>query len=235
MATTSRAEIDDGERDVNTSGGDGSIEGGASGGVRARLAIRDPPGCTVAEQLTDGATATDVQWADASDGTVEQFRTHRGLEAEPIFVADDEFVYRLAEANAARDCPCQWIESLGYPIADVSVTSQPTQLVVTLLLPSPEPIVEIVDTLESRGSSVRLECLVRSIPDDDESIVVDVGLLTDRQREVLEVAYRMGYFSYPRESDAATVAAELGIVRSTLAEHLAAAQRRLFEGIFDDR
>ena len=235
MATTSRGEIDDGERDVGTPGDDGSVEADASGGVRARLAIRDPPGCAVAEGLLDGATATDVQWADASSGTVEQFRSRRGLEAEAIFVAGEEAVYRLADADAARNCPCQWIESLGYPIADVSVTSQPTQLVVTLLLPSPEPIVEIVDALESRGASVRLECLVRSIPDDDESIVVDAGRLTDRQREVLEVAYRMGYFSYPREGDAATVAEELGIVRSTFAEHLAAAQRRLFEGIFEER
>ena len=223
MATTSRAEIDD-----------GTIDADASDGVRARLAIRDPPGCSVAEQVTDGATATDVQWADASGDTVEQFRSRRGLEADPIFVAGDESVYRLTD-DGDGDCPCRWIESLGYPIADVTVTSQPSQLVVTLLLPSPEPIVEIVDALESRGASVRLECLVRSIPDDDESIVVDAGRLTDRQREVLEVAYRMGYFSYPREGNATAVAEELGIVRSTFAEHLAAAQRRLFEGIFEER
>ncbi|AXR80597.1 helix-turn-helix domain-containing protein [Natrarchaeobaculum sulfurireducens] len=235
MATTGRPEIDDGERDVSTSGADGPIESDTSGGVRARLAIRDPPGCAVADVVADGATATDVQWADASAGTVEQFRARRGLEAEPIFAADEESVYRLADADADRDCPCRWIESLGYPIADVSVTGQPSQLVVTLLLPSPEPIVEIVDALESRGVSVRLECLVRSIPHDDESIVVDAGRLTDRQREVLEVAYRMGYFSYPREGNATAVAEELGIVRSTFTEHLAAAQRRLFEGIFDER
>ena len=234
MATTSRTEIDDGERDVNAPDDHGRLESGVSDGIRARLAIRDPPGCAVAEQLTDGATATDVQWADTSGNTVEQFRSRRRLEADRIFVADGESVYRLTDADAG-DCPCRWIESLGYPIADVTVTSQPTQLVVTLMLPSPEPIVEIVDALESRGASVRLECLVRSIPDDDESIVVDAGRLTDRQREVLEVAYRMGYVSYPREDSASAVAEELGIVRSTFAEHLAAAQRRLFEGIFDDR
>ncbi len=222
MATTSRAEIDD-----------GTIDADASDGVRARLAISEPPGCAVVEELTGGAVATDVQWADTAGDTVEQFRSRRGLEAESIFVADDESIYRLTDDGG--DCPCRWIESLGYPIADVTVTGQPSQLVVTLLLPSPESIVEIVEALESRGASVRLECLVRSIPDDDESIVVDAGRLTDRQREVLEVAYRMGYFSYPRECNAAAVAEELGIVRSTFAEHLAAAQRRLFEGIFDER
>ncbi len=203
-------------------------------GVRARLSISDPPQCAVAETVSDDATATDIRWTGTSDHTVEQFHAPSGLDAESIFTADDQSVYRLTDIDA-DDCPCRLIESLGYPIADASVTSQPTQLLITLLLPSPRPIVEIIDVLESRGVSVHLECLVRSMPDDDESIVIDTGRLTDRQREVLEVAHRMGYFSYPRQNDASTVAEELGIVRSTFTEHLAAAQRRLFEGMFDDR
>ncbi len=232
MATSSRPEggVED-DRELSRADGTATVPGG----VRARLAISDPPGCAVADRVTDGATATDVTWVDADGGTVEQFRSRPGLEADPIFVADEECVYRLEDADRSRDCPCEWIESLGYPIADVSVRSQPSQLVVTLLLPSPEPIAEIVEALESRQATVRLECLVRSIPADEESIVVDAGRLTDRQREVLEVAHRMGYFSYPRQSDAATVAEELGIVRSTFAEHLAAAQRRLLEGVFEER
>jgi hypothetical protein len=64
-------------------------------------------------------------------------------------------------------------------------------------------------------------------------VPVDLERLTDRQREVVETAYRMGYFEYPRETNASGVAAELGIEPSTLAEHLAAAQSKLLGAVLD--
>lgn len=44
--------------------------------------------------------------------------------------------------------------------------------------------------------------------------------LTPRQREVLEVAYRAGYFDWPRQSTAEEVADALGIARPTVHAHL---------------
>lgn len=233
-AGSTTADYDVGETTTDTSGVEESTAGNAqtaTGGVRARLAIHNPPSCTVAATLEDGATATDVRRAEGNGEAVEQFRSSRQLAVDPVFEAGGEYVYRVAD-DGERNCPCRLIESLGYPIDDVAVRTNPTRLVVSLVLPSPEPIAEVVTTLEETGASVRLECLVRSIPEDGESVVVDTGRLTDRQQEVLEVAYRMGYFAYPREHSAEEVAAELGIVRSTFAEHLAAAQGRLFDGIF---
>ncbi|MEF8887534.1 MAG: helix-turn-helix domain-containing protein, partial [Haloarculaceae archaeon] len=49
----------------------------------------------------------------------------------------------------------------------------------------------------------------------------------DRQREVVETAYEMGYFEYPRESNATEVATALDIQPSTFTEHLTAAQGKL--------
>ncbi|MXR20896.1 helix-turn-helix domain-containing protein [Halobacterium bonnevillei] len=42
------------------------------------------------------------------------------------------------------------------------------------------------------------------------------GLLTDRQRDVLETALRMGYFEVPRETSLADVAEELDVDKSTV-------------------
>lgn len=64
-------------------------------------------------------------------------------------------------------------------------------------------------------------------------VVVDRGTLTDRQREVLETAHRMGYFEHPKRTNAGEVAAELGITTSTLTGHLSAAQRMLLGVILD--
>jgi len=114
------------------------------------------------------------------------------------------------------------------------VQSSPPQLLLTLLLPSPQPLGKIVDQLETVGESVSLSCLVGAqSADGADPTVVDRGRLTDRQREVLEIAYSMGYFAYPREADASQVAEALDISRSTFAEHLATAQHRLLAGVLD--
>lgn len=57
--------------------------------------------------------------------------------------------------------------------------------------------------------------------------------LTDRQREVLDVAYSLGYYDVPRRSSTTDVAAELGVDDSTVSEHLQRAERNLLETILD--
>jgi predicted DNA binding protein len=62
-----------------------------------------------------------------------------------------------------------------------------------------------------------------------------IGALTDRQREVLTVAYGMGSFEHPHEANAEAVAAALDVTPSTFAEHLAAAQSKLVDSILGRR
>ena len=57
--------------------------------------------------------------------------------------------------------------------------------------------------------------------------------LTDRQRQVLEVAYRAGYFGWPRDSTAAEVAESLDIASATLHGHLRKAEASVLEALFD--
>jgi len=51
-----------------------------------------------------------------------------------------------------------------------------------------------------------------------------VDALTDRQREALQVAYRAGYYAWPRESTAEEIAETLGIAPATLHAHLRKAE-----------
>ncbi|MDY6818742.1 MAG: helix-turn-helix domain-containing protein [Halobacteriales archaeon] len=51
--------------------------------------------------------------------------------------------------------------------------------------------------------------------------------LTDRQREVIQTAYDMGYYEVPREVSTEAIAAELDVDPSTVAEHLQRAERNL--------
>ncbi|WP_436907918.1 bacterio-opsin activator domain-containing protein [Halosimplex marinum] len=57
--------------------------------------------------------------------------------------------------------------------------------------------------------------------------------LTARQREVLEAAYRAGYFAWPRESTAEEVADALGVAPSTVHAHLRKSEAAILAELLD--
>jgi hypothetical protein len=59
--------------------------------------------------------------------------------------------------------------------------------------------------------------------------------LTDRQRECLTVAWRMGYFEVPRESTLAEVADALDVDTSTVSEVIRRGTQRVLERFFFER
>ena len=52
-------------------------------------------------------------------------------------------------------------------------------------------------------------------------------ILTERQEEVIRVAFSSGYFDYPKRTGSSKLASRLGISISTLSEIMRAAQRRI--------
>ncbi|WP_089820894.1 helix-turn-helix domain-containing protein [Halogranum amylolyticum] len=57
--------------------------------------------------------------------------------------------------------------------------------------------------------------------------------LSERQREVLDLARRRDYYQWPREVSAGDLADELGISKATLLEHLRKAESKLLGGDVD--
>lgn len=56
--------------------------------------------------------------------------------------------------------------------------------------------------------------------------------LTDRQLEVVFVAYSNGYFESPRRTSGEDIAADLGISPPTFSEHLRAAEHKILTMLF---
>jgi DNA-binding CsgD family transcriptional regulator len=71
------------------------------------------------------------------------------------------------------------------------------------------------------------------LADASFSLLSPLNLLTEKQREVLLTAYRMGYYDIPRKSTTGEIAKKLGIVDSTVVEHLRKAERRLIKQIIE--
>jgi DNA-binding CsgD family transcriptional regulator len=59
--------------------------------------------------------------------------------------------------------------------------------------------------------------------------------LTERQEEVLQMAYFSGFFQWPRDINATQLAELLGISQPTVSRHIRTGQRELFSLVFDQR
>lgn len=91
---------------------------------------------------------------------------------------------------------------------------------------SQEQLSDAFTEMQAAGFDVTLEKL-----HDYRIQKTPLDVLTDRQHEVLEVAYELGYYDVPRRSSTEEVAAELGVDDSTVSEHLQRAERNLLTNL----
>ena len=70
----------------------------------------------------------------------------------------------------------------------------------------------------------------------DEGRISDryLGKLTNRQREAITLAYRLGYFNTPKDATGEDIADEMEISHSAFHSHIRNAERQLFDVLFAD-
>jgi len=85
---------------------------------------------------------------------------------------------------------------------------------------------EKIDTLGIRYRVVLLA-------DANFSPISPLNRLTEKQREVMMEAYKMGYYDIPRKITSEELAESLGLVGSTVVEHLRKAEQRLMTQLFE--
>lgn len=85
---------------------------------------------------------------------------------------------------------------------------------------------DMIAGFEAEGTDVTLRQL-RGYRVEDAPL----DTLTDRQREVLQVAFQRGYYDVPRSASTEAVAADLGLDDSTVSEHLQRAERNLIAAV----
>lgn len=92
-------------------------------------------------------------------------------------------------------------------------------------------VIDLVEDRYPQADMTRRQQITRS-QDGGQQTQLLADELTDRQREVLEVALYSGYFEWPRTASGEEVADSLGIAPATFSQHLRRAQRQVFEDIF---
>jgi predicted DNA binding protein len=76
---------------------------------------------------------------------------------------------------------------------------------------------------------------ISSVGQDTPLLTLDDALptLTERQREVLQTAFRQGYYEIPRQTTTEAIASSVGIERRTAEEHLRRAENKLIAGLIE--
>ena len=85
---------------------------------------------------------------------------------------------------------------------------------------------QIQKSLE-KVASIGLRYKIVSLTDAKFSPNSPLAKLTEKQREVIITAYKLGYYDIPRKINSETLAKKLNIGNATLGEHLRKAERRL--------
>ncbi|KTG14032.1 helix-turn-helix domain-containing protein [Haloferax profundi] len=211
----------------------------SAAGIRAELKVTGPSGCPVASVSKDDSSgyALSRSMAPNQEGSVTEEFVFDSDEAVPedmerLFDYGDGTVYRFAREGGIG-CPCEQVETFDCPVVDVQ--TRDGALFLTFHAPDVETLRDVVASLRESSGSVDVRRLLQSSSDESRDLVlVERGQLTDRQREVLEMAHEMGYFDHPRQANKGEVATELGITTSTFSEHLAMAQKKLMGAILQD-
>jgi predicted DNA binding protein len=206
--------------------------------TQVELAVDAREVCPVATASAEQGVAEPVSWSERPDGTVvEEFSVDgeadidgAAAESELLFDTGTRTRYRFERTPDPATCPCERIESLGVPVTDVR--ARDGSLYVTFYVADVTRVREIVDEFRERYGSVRLTQLRRSGDTaGGDPVRIDRGRLTERQYEVLDTAFRMGYFERPKGANASEVAAELDISVATTVEHLSRAQTKVLESL----
>jgi PAS domain S-box-containing protein len=205
-------------------------------------------GGTVLDRVADaaGATLATAGTMSAPDGSLRLFLTATGAEADVVeaaLVTDDA----VAEGSLVADLEeeCLFDVSLSDAVlADlVDRGAVPVQLAadggetrLTVEVTDERAARETFTFLEERtqgASLVGYREHERPVRTRQEFRAALAERFTDRQETALRTAYHGGFFDWPRGADGEELADGMGISRPTYHQHLRAAQRKVFEELFE--
>lgn len=92
-----------------------------------------------------------------------------------------------------------------------------------VLAPKRAAVEDLVNTLERRGLAIELAAI---------RTAKGSGSLTGRQDQVLSLAYKLGYFEFPKKINLSDLAKKLGVAKSTLSEILRTGEEKILHAYF---
>ncbi len=145
-----------------------------------------------------------------------------------------EVVHVTSDVEPA--CPCTVFAEFGCVPEIVDTVG--ARLLIETYLSDRERLSDLVDALKAVTDGLRLRKLKRIDTGDLERsrdiVTLDLFELTETQRETVATAVAEGYYSSPRETSVAELAAEFGISASALSQRLNAVESKLATAAFTE-
>lgn len=160
---------------------------------------------------------------DAHGDVVEAISRHGTVSDVEVLWEDDEEEKTLAQVRTGNHLILLEASRSGVPLeTPFEIQDGVGEWV---LRASHDSLSELGSLFDSMGMRYTIE-YVRDFEEDD-------GLLTDKQRDVVETADELGYYDTPREASLSEVADELGVAKSTCSEMLHRAEGKIVNSFLD--
>lgn len=92
---------------------------------------------------------------------------------------------------------------------------------------------ELLRTVKRAGIDATTATISPATLSEATSVTIDLDVLTDKQRDTLELAISEGYYERPRETDLTTLADRLGLSKSAVSQRLRNAETNLVTNALD--
>ncbi|WP_418285001.1 bacterio-opsin activator domain-containing protein [Halorubrum sp. DTA46] len=139
-----------------------------------------------------------------------------------FIVSGDCPAYRLAELGSLPKT-VEGVDGRGRIVAEIPLRYDPPAVTERFLEEYPDFELVAKRTRETHTPMVTPSTVQQPILDS----------LTERQRNILQTAFEMGYYEWPRDCTGQDVANEFGITSATFSEHIFAAERKILTFMFE--
>ena len=211
--------------------------------VQVELDVEAVPLGALTDTLPTGTTVDVLSTVSRDDGTTLYVATLDGEAgqdcADDLASATEVRSVTVDESGSSTRCevvvtaptPEDCLAAHGVVVEETTLSGEIMTL--SLTLPDNEMVSTVQDVLESEFDDAGVSTIwtrreETASPTDGDFLAA----MTDRQREVLRHALDVGYFERPRETSATELAAHFDLNRATVSQHLRAAQRKIFTGLF---
>lgn len=111
-------------------------------------------------------------------------------------------------------------------------TQSDDPLQVVLEVANHDALTRLFGAIESAEVEVTTENISTAAFSPETRVTLDLDVLTEKQRDTVELALDNGYYDRPRETDLADLAGTLGISRSAVSQRIRAAEITLIKHAF---
>lgn len=152
-----------------------------------------------------------------------------GVDVEDAYQEGDRL---RIEAVTGTELPLTRLKDLGVLVREFRVTPEGADI--RGVASSHRSLGTILSEFRQRYPSAELTELHEEYPEPGSRDDSPLSDLTERQREILEMAYLSGYFDVPRRKDGSELSRKTGLSRPTWNEHLRKSLRTIMSNLLGD-